>query len=350
LAEFDYIVTMIELGIDSFASNNIDSAVIKPVSNQQAMADLLERIQHADACGLDVFGVGEHHRKEFLDAAPSVILAAAASRTKNIRLTSAVAVLSAADPVRLFQQYATLDLISGGRAEMVVGRGSFSEAFPLFGLDFNDYDDIFTEKLDLLLNIRNEDVVTWQGKFRPALHEQPVYPRPVQDPLPIWVGVGGTPESAIRAGSRGLPLMIAIIGGETRRFKRLVDIYYQAGEDAGYSKDQLKVGIHSLGYLADDGDQARDEFFPGYAEVFTKIGKERGWSSVTRSHYDSQVDTYGALLVGSPAEVAEKIKRHSEALGGISRLTFQMNVAALPHDRLMRSIELIGAELRPQLT
>ena len=332
-----------ELGIDSFASNNIDSVVIEHVSNQQAMADLLQRIEHADACGLDVFGVGEHHRKEFLDSAPAVILAAAAAKTKHIRLTSAVAVLSAVDPVRLFQQYATLDLISGGRAEMVVGRGSFSEAFPLFGFDFKDYDALFTEKLDLLLQIRNEETVSWMGKFRPELLNQAIYPRPIQSEMPIWVGVGGSPDSAVRAGSRGLPLMIAIIGGETRRFRRLVDIYYKAGEDAGFSRDQLKIGIHSLGYLADDGDQARDDFFPGYAEVFTKIGKERGWPAVTRDHYDAQVGKFGAFLVGSPSEVADKIRQHSHDLGGISRLTFQMNVSALPHDKLMRSIELISS-------
>ncbi len=333
---------MMEIGIDSFASNNYGSSVIDPVSDVQAMAELLERIQHADQCGLDIFGVGEHHRKDFLDSAPAVILASAASKTKQIRLTSAVAVLSAMDPVRLFQQYATLDLISNGRAEMVVGRGSFSEAFPLFGLSFNDYDDIFTEKLDLLLQIRNEETISWMGRFRPELLNQSIYPRPVQDEIPIWVGIGGTPESASRAGSRGLPLMIAIIGGETRRFRRLVDIYYQAGLDNGFTKDQLKVGIHSLGYLSENGDQARDEFFPGYAEVFTKIGRERGWSPVTRDHYNSQVSKFGALLVGSPREVADKVLQHSEDLGRLSRLTFQMNVAALSHKQLMKSIELIA--------
>ena len=333
---------MIEIGIDSFASTNIDSSVITPVSPKQAMAELIERIEYADQCGLDIFGIGEHHRKDFLDASPAVILAAAAARTKQIRLTSAVAVLSAVDPVRLFQQFATLDLISQGRAEMVVGRGSFSEAFPLFGLDFSDYDDLFTEKLDLLLKIRQDETISWKGRFRPELVDQSIYPRPVQSSIPIWVGVGGTPESAIRAGSRGLPLMIAIIGGETRRFKRLVDIYYQAGADAGFSKDQLKVGVHSLGYVADDGDVARDEFFPGYAEVFTKIGRERGWSPVTRDHFNLQVGKYGALLVGSPQEVADKLLQHSNDLGGLSRLTFQMNVAALTHRQLMNSIERIA--------
>ena len=339
---------MIEFGIDSFAANNIDSNVIAPVTNTQSMADLIDRIIYADECGLDIFGVGEHHRKEFLDSAPAVILAAAASRTKKIRLTCAVSILSAVDPVRLFQQFSTLDLISKGRAEMVVGRGSFSEAFPLFGLDFNDYDDLFTEKLDLLLQIRNEEIVSWAGRFRPDMLNQAIYPRPHQDELPIWVGVGGTPESVIRAGSRGLPLMIAIIGGETRRFRRLVELYYESGEKAGFSRDQLKVGIHSLGYIAEDGDKARDEFFPGYAEVFTKIGRERGWSPVTRSHYNNQIGKFGALLVGSPSEIADKIYQHSEDLGGLSRLTFQMNVAALPHDKLMKSIELI-AEVKQKL-
>tara|TARA_A100001015_G_C15036472_1_gene736554 strand:- start:148 stop:1179 length:1032 start_codon:yes stop_codon:yes gene_type:complete len=340
---------MLEIGIDSFASNNLDSTVIKPVSNEQAMHELLERIDYADACGLDIFGIGEHHRKDFLDSAPSVILAAAASRTKRIRLTSAVTVLSAADPVRVFQQFATLDLISKGRAEMVVGRGSFSEAFPLFGCNFNDYDELYDEKLNLLLKLRESETITWSGKFRPALSNQSIYPRPLQDPFPIWVGVGGTPASCIRAGTLGLPLMIAIIGGETHRFRPLIELYKKAGKEAGHDEQKLKVGIHCLGYVAKDSQQAKDDFFPGYKEVFTKIGQERGWGPVTREQYDRLVGPTGALIVGDAKEVAEKIIRHSNALGGISRITFQMNVAALTHQKLLSSIKLIGSEVKKQL-
>src|SRR6478735_4314591 len=228
-----------EIGIDSFAAHN------ENLSPQQSLAELLERIEHADVSGLDVFGIGEHHRKEFLDSAPTMILAAAAARTKKIKLTSAVTVLSAADPVRVFQNFATLDLISQGRAEMVVGRGSFTEAFPLFGYQLQDYDSLFAEKLDLLLKISANETVTWSGKFRPALNNQTIYPRPLQDPLPIWIGVGGTPASFVRAGTLGLPLMVAIIGGETRRFRPLVDLYWEAGDRAGHSRDRLKVGVHS---------------------------------------------------------------------------------------------------------
>ncbi len=336
-----------EIGVDSFAAALTDTSIA--VSQADRMRDLLEEIEHADQVGLDVFGVGEHHRKEFLDSAPAVILAAAAARTKRIRLTSAVTVLSAADPVRVFQQFATLDLISNGRAEMVVGRGSFIEAFPLFGLDLDDYDSLFAEKLDLLLKIRENEHVHWSGRHRPALTGQGVYPRPLQDPLPIWLGVGGTPESFVRAGALGLPLMVAIIGGETRRFRPLVDLYREAGRRAGFSPDRLRVGVHSLGYVAETAKQAADDFFPGYARAFTTIGKERGWGPVTRAQFDAQITPNGALLVGTPDEVAAKILRHSEALGGISRITFMMNGASLPHLKLMSAIDLIGGRVAPVL-
>ena len=336
-----------EIGIDSFAaaivSNDKDSAV----KSANALTQLLERIEHADKAGLDVFGIGEHHRKEFLDSAPTVILAAAAARTKNIRLTSAVTVLSAADPVRVFQNFATLDLISKGRAEMVVGRGSFTEAFPLFGLNLHDYDELFTEKLGLLLTIRDNEVVNWSGKYRPALKNQSIYPRPLQDPFPVWIGVGGTPESFVRAGTLGLPLMVAIIGGETHRFRPLVDLYREAGKKAGHAPEKLKVGLHSLGYVGNTTDEAVNDFFPGYAETFTRIGKERGWPPVTRGHFDAQRGPKGALLIGGPEEIAEKILRHSEALGGISRVTFQMDNAGLSHEKLLNAIELIGTKVAP---
>jgi probable LLM family oxidoreductase len=336
-----------EIGIDSFAAASSNNKIATAISNRDSLSELLERIEHADKVGLDVFGIGEHHRKEFLDSAPTLILAAAAARTKRIILTSAVTVLSAADPVRVFQNFATLDLISNGRAEMVVGRGSFTEAFPLFGLNLQDYDQLFAEKLELLLNIRDNEVVTWSGKFRPALRNQAIYPRPLQASLPIWLGVGGTPQSFVRAGMLGLPLMVAIIGGETHRFRPLIDLYREAGKKAGHAPEQLKVGLHSLGYVAHTTEEAIQDYYQGYAETFTRIGRERGWPAVTRPHFDAQNGKRGALLVGNPEEIAEKILRHSEALGGISRFTFQMDNAALPHAKLLQSIELIGTKVAP---
>src|SRR5258708_471818 len=275
-----------QVGVDSFAAAFVESSLA--VSKQDRLRELVEQIEHADQAGLDSFGVGEHHRREFLDSAPAVILAAAAGRTRRIRLTSAVTVLSAADPVRVFQEFATLDLLSQGRAEMVVGRGSSIEAFPLFGFRLEDYDELFEEKLDLLLKIRENEHVHWSGRYRPALTGQGVYPRPVQNPLPVWLGVGGTPESFARAGALGLPLMVAIIGGEPRRFRPLVDLYRETGKRHGYSPDQLKVGVHALGYVAETTQEAADEFYPGYARAFTDVGKERGWPAVPRAGFDAQ--------------------------------------------------------------
>lgn len=331
-----------EIGIDSFAITPKNLGI----SNAQAIGELLERIELADEVGLDVFGIGEHYRKEFLDSAPTMILAAAAARTKRIILTSAVTVLSAADPVRVFQNFATLDLISNGRAEIVAGRGSFTESYPLFGLNLNDYDELFTEKLDLLLKIRDNEFVNWSGRFRPALKNQAIYPRPLQKHLPIWLGVGGTPASFNRAGILGLPLMVAIIGGETHRFRPLIDLYRQAWKKAGHSPEKLKVGLHSLGYVGNTKEEAINDYYPGYAELFTRIGQERGFPPVTRQGFDAQNGKLGALLVDSPELVAEKILRHSEALGGISRFTFQMD-AGLSHQKLMKSIELIGTRVSP---
>ena len=261
---------------------------------RQRIADLLVEIERADQVGIDVFGLGEHHRAEFLDSAPPVILAAIAARTERIRLTSAVTVLSAADPVRVFQQFATLDLVSGGRAEMVVGRGSFIESFPLFGLRMEDYDSLFAEKLDLLLAIRENTNVVWSGRHRAPLTGQGVYPRPLQNPFPVWLGVGGTPESFVRAGTLGLPLMIAIIGGEPHRFRPLVDLYRKAGWRAGHAAESLRVGIHALGYVAATDAEAHDDFFPGYQAAFTEIGRERGWGPVTRRQFDALVEPEGA--------------------------------------------------------
>lgn len=334
-----------EIGIDSFASALYgDTNALSPVD---AMEQLLERMELADTVGLHVFGIGEHHKKEFLDSATVVILSAAAARTKNIRLSSAVTVLSAADPVRVYQSFATLDLISKGRAELVVGRGSSVEAYPLFGFDLKDYDALFREKLDLLLKVRDNELVTWSGKFRPELNNLGVYPRAYQDKLPVWLGVGGTPESFVRAGTLGLPLMVAVIGGETHRFRPLVDLYREAGAAAGYQPEELKVGLHSPGYVGSTGDQAVTDYYPGYAELWTRLGRERGWPPVTRPQFESLISIRGVLVVGGPEQVAEKILRHSEALGGIDRFTFQMDNAGLTHSQLMSSIELIGTKVIP---
>src|SRR6476619_334738 len=336
-----------QVGIDSFAAAHDDiSLALNP---SERLRNLVEQIERADQLGLDVFGVGEHHRREFLDSAPAVILGAAAARTQNIRLTSAVSVLSAADPVRVFQEFTTLDLLSQGRAEIVVGRGSFIEAFPLFGLRLEDYDSLFEEKLDLLLKIRDNEYVYWSGKYRPTLNGQGVYPRPLQKRLPIWLGVGGTPQSFVRAGLLGLPLMVAIIGGETRMFKPLIGLYMEAGRRAGHSPDKLKVGVHFLGYVAETTKEAADDFFPGYAHTMTEIGKERGWPAMTRRGFEAQRGLQCALLIGGPDEVVDKIVRHSKTLGGISRITFMMNPGSLPHEKLMRATELIGTRVAPVL-
>ena len=333
-----------EIGIDSFASAMYGSDVLSSVD---AMEQLLDRISVADQAGLDVFGIGEHHKKEFLDSAPAVILAAAAARTKKIRLNSAVTVLSTADPVRVYQSFATLDLISKGRAELVVGRGSAIDAYPLFGFNLNDYDALFKEKLDLLLKIRDQEFITWSGRFRPELKNQPVYPRAFQEKIPVWLGVGGTPESFARAGRLGLPLMVAVIGGETERFRPLVDLYREEGKRAGFSPDQLKVGLHSPGYVAATDELAISEYYPGYAELWTKLGRERGWPPVTKTKFDALIAPKGVLVVGGPERVAEKLLRHSETLGGVDRFTFQMDNAGLTHQQLIRSIELIGTKVIP---
>jgi probable LLM family oxidoreductase len=338
-----------QIGIDSFAANAPNPATGITIAPVQRIANLLAEIELADRVGIDVFGLGEHHRADFLDSAPAVILAAAAARTRRIRLTSAVTVLSAADPVRVFQEFATLDLISAGRTEMIVGRGSFIDAYPLFGLDLDDYDSLFTNKLDLLLKLNQQTHVHWAGKYRPPLTGQGVYPRPVQEQLPIWLGVGGTPASFARAGRLGLPLMVAIIGGEPFRFRRMVDLYRAEGAKAGFKPEQLSVGVHALGYVAETDQKAADDFFPGYAKAFTDIGKERGWPPVTRAHFDALLDETGALIVGSPDTAIAKLKMYDEALGGISRLSFQMSVAGLSHELMLPSIELIGKRVMPSV-
>ena len=338
-----------QLGIDSFAAAIPDPVTGQQLSPVERMATLLDEIEHADRVGLDVFGIGEHHRAEFLDSAPAVILAAAAARTSRITLTSAVTVLSAADPVRVFQEFATPDLISKGRAEIVAGRGSFVESYPLFGLQLEDYDSLFAEKLELLLAIRDNERVHWSGRHRATLSGQPIFPRPVQQPLPVWVGVGGTPASFVRAGTLGLPLMVAIIGGEHRRFRPLVDLYRDAGRRAGHDPATLRVGVHSIGFLADTTEEAASRFFPGYAKTFTDIGKERGWAPTTRAQFDALRGPTGALIIGDADAVVTKLLRINEDLGGITRVTFQMGVSTLPHAQMLRAIEILGTQVAPRV-
>ncbi len=334
-----------QVGIDSFAAAYLEESRAENPSDR--IRELVEQIEHADQVGLDVFGIGEHHRKDYLDSAPAIILAAAAARTARIRLTSAVTVLSAADPVRVFQEFATLDLLSQGRAEMIVGRGSFIDAFPLFGLRLEDYDSLFAEKLDLLLKVRANEHVHWSGKHRPQLTGQGVYPRPLQNPFPIWLGVGGTPNSFVRAGLLGLPLMVAIIGGQPERFRSLIDLYRAAGQQAGHSPEQLNVGVHALGYVAATSDEAANDFYPGFAKAIDTVAKERGWPPLTRASFDAQRGPEGALLIGTADEVVEKIMRYNDVLGGISRISFQMNAGSLPHAKLLRAIEAIGTRVAP---
>lgn len=336
-----------EIGIDSFAAAVTNPDTGETLSGADRLNHLIEEIECADAAGLDSFGVGEHHRREYLDASPAVILAAAASRTKHIRLNSAVTVLSADDPVRVFQQFATLDLLSRGRAEIVVGRGSFVEAYPLFGLDLHNYDVLFAEKLDLLLKLRENTSVHWQGRFRAPLAGQGVYPRPQQQLLPVWVGVGGTQASFVRAGTLGLPLMVAIIGGNFQRFRPLVDLYRRAGEAAGHPREALLVGVHAFGFVAETSQAARDAFYPGYARMLETIGRERGWPPPSRAQFEAECGPYGAYLIGSVREVADKALYVHEVLAGVSRLTFQMTNVMITHDRMLRAIKLLGGEVAP---
>ncbi len=316
------------------------------ISDEQRMRELLEEAELADQVGLDVFGVGEHHRRDYLVSAPAVVLAAIAARTKRIRLTSAVTVLSSDDPVRVFQSFATLDLLSGGRAEIMAGRGSFIESFPLFGYPLDDYNELFKEKLDLLLKLRESVRVTWSGRTRPALDDLPVYPRPVQDPLPVWIAVGGTPQSLVRAGRLGLPLALAIIGGTPARFAPAVQLYRQAAAEAGHDPATLPVSINSHAFLADSSPRAADIFYPGYAEVMTRIGRERGWPPTTREQFEAGRGPRGALLVGSPQEVIDKILYEHELFNN-TRFLLQLSVGSVPHADMLQAIELLGTVVAP---
>ncbi len=335
-----------ELGLYTFVENTPDPRSGRIASPLQRMHDLLEEVVLADRVGLEVFGVGEHHRADFIASAPAVVLAAAAARTRTIRLTSAVSVLSSDDPVRVFQQFATLDLLSGGRAEIMAGRGSFIESFPLFGYDLADYDELFTEKLELLLAIRDAEHVTWAGRHRPALAGQGVYPRPLQQPLPVWVAAGGTPASLARAATLGLPLALAIIGGLPEQFAPWIEFYRKTAREAGHDPATLPVGINSHVWVAEDSQRAADEFFPPYAEAMTRIGRERGWPPVTREHYEASRSSRGALLVGSPQQVIDKILLE-HGLFGNQRFLAQLTVGTMPHDRVMKAIELMGTVVAP---
>lgn len=335
-----------ELGIYTFAETTPDPATGITIGPAQRLADLLEEIALADQLGLDVFGIGEHHRPDYAASAPAILLAAAAAKTRSIRLTSAVTVLSSDDPVRVFQDFATLDLISRGRAEIMAGRGSFIESFPLFGYDLNDYDDLFAEKLELLLRLRQGGRITWSGQHRPALAGLEVYPQPLQDPLPLWIAVGGNPASVVRAGSLGLPMALAIIGGEPARFAPLAQLYREAGTRAGQDTATLKVSVNSHGYIADDSQVAADEAFPAHSEVMSRIGRERGWPPTSRAQFEAQRAPRGAYFVGSPQQVIDKILAQ-HALFQHDRFMVQFSVGTLPHPKVMRSIELFGTKVAP---
>jgi probable LLM family oxidoreductase len=335
-----------EIGVYTFAETSRDERTGTTISPEQRLRDLLEEAELAEQVGLDVFGLGEHHRPDFAASAPAVVLGAVAARTSRIRLTSAVSVLSSDDPVRVFQDFATLDLLSGGRAEVMAGRGSFVESFPLFGLDLEDYDELFAEKLDLLLRLRADERVTWQGRHRAALVAQPVYPRPVQAPLPVWVAVGGTPISIVRAARLGLPLAVAIIGGAPARFAPLVQLYREAAGQAGHDPAGLPVGINSHGYVGATSQGAADTYFPAYAAMMTRIGRERGWSGMDRPSFDALSSPAGAVVVGSPEQVAEKIV-YQHALFAHQRFLLQISVGALAHRDVLTAIELLGTEVAP---
>ena len=336
-----------ELGLYTFADVNPEpEAGQRGIEGARRVRELLEEIELADQVGLDVFGLGEHHRPDYVASAPSMLLSAAAARTKNIRLTSAVTVLSSDDPVRVYQQYATLDLISNGRAEIMAGRGSFIESFPLFGYDLDDYDKLFAEKLDLLLAIRENEKVSWSGETRAPISDRGVYPRALQDPLPVWIAVGGTPQSVARAGIMGLPLAVAIIGGEPARFAPLFDLYRRAAQQGGHDPATLQSSINVHGFIADNDQLAVDQFYGPSTAVMNRIGRERGWGPSSRAQYDRSTGPNGTLFIGAPETVARKIIVHHEIFKN-SRFLLQMAIGQMPHDQIMRGIELYGTRIAP---
>ncbi len=334
-----------ELGIYTFAERTTDPSTGETVSAQQRLRDLIEEIELADHLGLDVFGIGEHHRPDFVVSAPAIVLAAAGERTRNIRLTSAVNVISSDDPVRVFQDFATLDLLTGGRAEIMAGRGSFTESFPLFGYDMNDYDSLFEEKLLMLLELRESEKITWRGRHRPSVQDRGVYPRPLQNPLPVWLAVGGNPRSAVRAGTLGLPMALAIIGGEPERFAPFAHLYREAAASAGWDPAP-GLSINSHGYIAENAQQAIDESFPYVAVTMNKIGRERGWAPLTHQEYSNGASLRGANFVGTPQQVIDKILFQYDIFHH-DRFLVQFSVGTMPHDKVMRSIELYGTEVAP---
>ena len=335
-----------EIGVYSFVEVTPNPVTGEVIGAHQRIRNLMEEVQLAEQVGLDVFAIGEHHRPDYAASSPAVLLAAAAERTTKIKLSSAVTVLSSDDPVRVFQDFATLDLLSSGRAEIMAGRGSFIESFPLFGYDLKDYDELFSEKLQLLIQVNEKEKVSWKGKHRPAINNLGVYPRPLQDKLPIWIAVGGTPESVVRAGKLGLPLAIAIIGGMPHQFAPLVQLYRDTWKRAGHDVNHFQLGINSHAYIADDPKQAADEFYPPYADVMSKIGKERGWSPMNRQQFEAMRTKQGALLVGSPQEIIDKILYEYE-LFHHTRFLAQMSVGTMPHQQIMHSIELLGTKVAP---
>lgn len=335
-----------ELGVYSFAELTPDPVTGKLISPAERLQNLIETIELADQVGLDVFGLGEHHRPDFVSSAPVVVLAHAAARTRRIRLSTAVTVLSSDDPVRVFQDFATLDLLSRGRAEIMAGRGSFIESFPLFGYDLKDYDTLFVEKLDLLLKLREYEYVTWSGVHRPALQNLGIYPRPYQQKIPIWIAVGGTPESVVRAGSLGLPMALAIIGGMPEKFAPLVELYRGAARQAGHDPTQLELSINSHGFIADDSQRAADDYFPAYQVVMNKIGRERGWPGITRQQFEASRTLRGSDFVGNPNEIVEKIL-FQHTLFGHKRMLLQLGVGTVPHEKMMHAIELLGTRVAP---
>ena len=337
-----------EIGIYTFADIGTHPITKQTISPHQRMLNLMEEIELADQLGLDVFAIGEHHRPDYLISSPAVVLGAAAVKTKNIKLSSAVTVLSSDDPVRVFQQFAEVDLLSGGRAEIMAGRGSFIESFPLFGYNLNDYNTLFSEKLEMLLQLNKNTIVEWKGKLTQTISKRGVYPRPFQKELPIWIGVGGTPESVVRTAEYGLPMALAIIGGMPARFAPYVQLYRDAYTKAGHDTNKIQLSINSHTYIADDAQQARDEFYPPYTDVMTRIGKERGWQPGTRRDFDTSTEPQGALLVGSPQQVIDKILYEHE-LFGHTRFLAQMSLGAMPHDKILHAMELLGTKVAPEV-
>ncbi len=333
-----------EFGIYTFVENTSQSETIQKLTPVNRIQNLLEEIELADEAGLDLFGIGEHHREEYISSAPAVILAAAAARTEQIRLSSAVTVLGSDDPIRVYQQFSTLDLLSKGRAEIMVGRGSFVESFPLFGYDLNDYNELFAEKLDLLLTLRENKKVSWSGNHRPSVENRGVYPQPVQSPLPVWIAVGGTPQSAFRAGTLGIPMALGIIGGQPEQFKSLADLHRQGAREKGHDEPALSINSH--GFIADTSQEAADIAFPAFKQTMDKIGRERGWSPMYRDQFEASRTLRGANHVGSPQEIIEKILFQHEIFGH-DRFLLQMSVGSIPHKKLLRSIELFATKVAP---